>query len=84
MHSSCIVVKLDWAAGLPAWLIRRFSSPDLTRKTLFCSQKHQSHSRCDLNEDSLLTLSMNISFWVKPGATTTSKIYRQSLARSCN
>lgn len=44
MHSSCIVVRLDWAAGLPAGLIRRFGSPDLTRKTLFSSQKHQSHS----------------------------------------
>lgn len=60
MHSSCIVVRLDWAAGLPAWLIRRFGSPDLTRKTLFTSQKHQSHSSWDLNEDSWLTLSMNI------------------------
>lgn len=26
MHSSCIVVRLDWAAGLPAWLIRSFGS----------------------------------------------------------
>lgn len=60
MHSSCIVVRLDWAAGLPAWLIRRFGSPDLTRKTLFTSQKHQSHSSWDRNEDSWLTLSTNI------------------------
>lgn len=60
MHSSCIVVRLDWAAGLPAWLIRSFGSPDLTRKTLFSSQKHQSHRSWDLNEDSWLTLSINI------------------------
>lgn len=60
MHSSCIVVRLDWAAGLPAWLIRRFGSPDLTRKTLFSGQKHQSHSSWDLNEDSWLTPSMNV------------------------
>lgn len=60
MHSSCIVVLLDWAAGLPAWLIRRFGSPDLTRTTLFTSQKHHSHSSWDLNGDSWPTLSMNI------------------------
>lgn len=50
MHSSCIVVRLDWAAGLPAWLIRSFGTPDWTRKTLFSSQKHQSHSSRDGNE----------------------------------
>lgn len=49
MHSSCIVVRLDWAAGLPAWLIRSFGSPGLTRQTLFSSQKRQSHSSWDLN-----------------------------------
>lgn len=28
MHSSCIVVRLDWAAGLPALLIRSFGTPE--------------------------------------------------------
>lgn len=55
MHSSCIVVRLDWAAGLPAWLIRRFGSPDLTRKTSL----RQSRSLRP-KEDRWLTLSMNI------------------------
>lgn len=88
MHSSCIVVRLDWAAGLPAWLIRRFGSPDFTRKTLFSSQKHQSHSSWDLNEDSWLTLSMNIyQFIYTAGRYTNPRgvhhSYWQSLARLC-
>lgn len=55
MHSSCIVVRLDWAAGLPAWLIRSFGTPDWTRKTLFSSHKRQSHSRRDEDTTALLS-----------------------------
>lgn len=47
-------------ACLPAWLIRRFGSPDLTRNTLFTSQKHQSHSGGDWNADRRPTQSVNI------------------------
>lgn len=88
MHSFCIVVRLDWAAGLPAWLIRRFGSPDLTRKTLFSSQKHQSHSSWDLNEDSWLTLSMNIYqfIYIARRYTNPQGVHHscwQSLARLC-
>lgn len=90
MHSSCIVVRLDWAAGLPAWLIRSFGSPDLTRKTLFSSQKHQSHGSWDLNEDSWLTLSMNIyqfldiaRRYTPTSGVCTHQTYWQSLARLC-
>lgn len=41
MHSSCIVVRLDWAAGLPAWLIRRFWLSRLDKKD-FVSQPETS------------------------------------------
>lgn len=86
MHSSCIVVLLDWAAGLPAWLIRRFGSPDLTRTTLFTSQKHQNHSSWALNGDSWLTLSMNIyQLYDTAGRCTNLAVhqsYWQNLARS--
>lgn len=89
MHSSCIVVRLDWAAGLPAWLIRRSVSPDLTSKTLFSSQKHQSHSSWDLNEDSWLTLSMNLYQVLDIARRYTNlqgmhQSYWQSLARLCS
>lgn len=87
MHSSCIVVRLDWAVGLPAWLIRRFGSPDLTRKSLFTSQKHQSHSSWDLNEDRWLTLSMNIYQFLDIARRCTNPSvhhnYWQNLARLC-
>lgn len=86
MHSSCIVVMLDWAAGLPAWLIRRFGFLDLTRKTLFTSQKHQSHSSWDLNEDSWPTLSMNIYqvlYIAGPCTKLDMQGYWQDLGRLC-
>ncbi len=87
MHSSCIVVRLDWAAGLPAWLIRSFGSPDLTRKTLFSSQKHQSHGSWDLNEDSWLTPCMNIYQFLDIARRYTLECMHhshwQSLARLC-
>lgn len=83
MHSSCIVVRLDWAAGLPAWLIRRFGSPDLTRKTLFTSQKHQTHSSWDRNEDSWLTLSIDIYSQALHQSLRVCNTATQSLTRLC-
>lgn len=82
MHSSCIVVRLDWAAGLPAWIIRSFASPALTKKTLFSSQKHQSHSSWDRSEDRWLALKINTHRILdlarrSPETLVTDRIYHQ-------